>query len=60
MPQTYIYVIAFLITALVKFFFPQLSRLLTVIEYMWLGCIVLFGLLEFYLNYKYGKNAGQI
>lgn len=59
-PQTYIYTIIFLITVVVHFLFPQLSPLLKVLETIWLIFIVLSGVLEYYLDRKYGKNIGDL
>ncbi|MDF7674255.1 hypothetical protein PT277_02490 [Acetobacteraceae bacterium ESL0709] len=59
-PQTYVYVIILLVTATIHYLFPQLSPLLKVMEGIWLVCIIVSGLVEYYLDRTYGKTIGAL
>lgn len=52
MPQTFIYAIAFVVCETVRFFFPQVSRIVDVLSVVCLLGIVLFGIGEVYLDVK--------
>lgn len=57
MPQTFIYAIAFIICETACFFFPQTSRITTVLSDICLLGIVVFGIGETYLDIKKTRRA---
>lgn len=57
MPQTFIYVIAFVMCALAQLFYPEATRILHVLECVCLLGIVGFGVLETYQDIQKARRA---